>query len=43
MHAAILCYSGAPFEPRTPPFFVDKLGNFPQLISNEVSDYIPNI
>ena len=44
MLAAILCYSGAAFGPRTPPFLVDKLESFPQLlISNEVSGSIPNI
>ena len=44
MLAAILCYSGAAFGPRTPPFLVDKLESFPQLlISNEVSDSIRNI
>ena len=39
---SILCYSGAAFGPRTPPFFVDKLESFPQLTSNEVSDCTPN-
>ena len=41
MQLAILWYSGAAFGPRTPPFA--KLETFPQLISNEVSDRIPNI
>ena len=40
MQAAILCYWRAAFGPRTPPFLVDKLETFPQLISNEVSDCI---
>ena len=43
MQVAVLCYSGAAFGPRTPHFLVDKLETFPQLISNKVSDCIPNI
>ena len=43
MQTAILCYSGAALGPRTPPFLVDKLESFPELISNEVSDCIQNI
>ena len=43
MQAAILFYLGAAFGPMTPPFLVDELESFPQLISNEVSDCIPNI
>ena len=43
MEAAILRYSGADFGPRTPPFLVAKLESFPQLITNELSDCIPNI
>ena len=31
------------FGTRTPPFLVDKLESSPQLIRNEVSDFIPNI
>ena len=33
---AILWYLGTAFVPRTLTFLVDKLGNFPQLISYEV-------
>ena len=43
MQAATLCYSGAAFGPRNPYFLVEKLESFPQLISNEVCDCIPNI
>ena len=43
MQVEFLCYSRAAFGPMTPPFLVDKLESFLQLISNEVSDCIPNI
>ena len=43
MQAATLYYSEADFGQRTPPFLVDKVESFPKLISNEVSDCIPNI
>ena len=43
MQVELSCYSGAAFGPKTPPFLVDKLESFLQVISNEVSDCIPNI
>ena len=43
MQTAILCYSGAAIGPGIPPFLVDKLESFLQLISNEVFDRTPNI
>ena len=46
MQAAILYYSGAAFGPRTPPFLVEKLESFPQLIwlyTKHLMDMFPRL
>ena len=43
MQVAILWYPGAASGQGLPHFLIAKLESFPQLLSNEISDCIPNI
>ena len=43
VQVTVLWYPGASFGSRIPQFVAAKLEIFPQLISNEVRDCIPNI